>query len=331
MRIVSLPIFVVLQLVMLPLALVGVCWVAWRQIGVSRALGVSHTGIEILNGRWTAHVFGLREDAAAADLAAALPNTSTRGLWLVLFPLWVQARISGRPLGYPRIPEPGREAMADLVVGRSVFIDRFLDEAIEAGDQVVVLGAGYDTRAQGPLGARAGAWFEVDQEATQRLKRQGLERAGIDASHVRFVTVDFRTDDLFEQLAADGFDPSRRAHFLWEGVTLYLSEKDVRRTLSEIRARMQPGCVLVLDLYGERMLAMARKGATRKALDTTGEGMQFVIDLRRTPSPEVEALLRAHGWAIAEARYLGASHRDGAFAVVVAAIPDEDADRLPGA
>ena len=85
----------------------GILLVAYRQMGVSKKLGISQTAIEILNGRWTMHVFGIRVDEASAKLAAALPNTSVIGLWLALFPLWLKHKMSGRPFLYPKIPEPG--------------------------------------------------------------------------------------------------------------------------------------------------------------------------------------------------------------------------------
>jgi hypothetical protein len=102
MSVFSFPVFVLLQIAFLPLALVGVLLVAYKQMVVSKRLGVSQTAIEVLNGRWTMHVFDIRRDQAAAQLAGIVPNTSTFGLWLVLFPLWVKHKMSGTYFGYPR-------------------------------------------------------------------------------------------------------------------------------------------------------------------------------------------------------------------------------------
>lgn len=82
-------IFIPLHLLFLPLGLVGVFMAAYKQIIVSKRLGSSQTAIEVINGRWTMHVFGIRKDDATERIASALPNTSTSGLWLALFPLWV--------------------------------------------------------------------------------------------------------------------------------------------------------------------------------------------------------------------------------------------------
>ena len=90
-------VYVPLQLLWLPLSLAGAAWVAWKQIGRSRALGLSQTAVEILNGRWTADVFGVRSDEASRRLAEAIENNSTAGLRLALFPLMVARRIARVP------------------------------------------------------------------------------------------------------------------------------------------------------------------------------------------------------------------------------------------
>ncbi|HIF08185.1 MAG TPA: hypothetical protein EYQ64_14980, partial [Gemmatimonadetes bacterium] len=69
MGVLSFVVFVALQIALIPLAVLGVAVVGYKQILVSKRLGVSQTGIEVLNGRWTMHVFGMREDVATARLA----------------------------------------------------------------------------------------------------------------------------------------------------------------------------------------------------------------------------------------------------------------------
>ena len=123
-------IYVPLQILAIPGAIVGALLTAYKQILVSKRLEVSQTAIEIINGRWTMHVFGLRKDDAAAALMSVLPNTSKLGLWLVLWPLWVQARIAGKSLLYPRIPNTGDETIADMVPARTTYFDGIIARAI---------------------------------------------------------------------------------------------------------------------------------------------------------------------------------------------------------
>jgi hypothetical protein len=112
--------FLALQVVFFPMAVVGVVLIAYKQMVISKRLGVSQTGIEVLNGRWTMHIFEMRSDDATVHLAQVLPNTSTFGLWLCLVPLWVKYKISGTYFGYPRIADEGAERVADLVIARTL-------------------------------------------------------------------------------------------------------------------------------------------------------------------------------------------------------------------
>ena len=79
MPILSLFIYVPLQVAFIPFAVLGVMLVAYKQIVVSKKVGVSQTAVEIINARWTMHIFSMRDDDATAKLAAALPNTSLFG------------------------------------------------------------------------------------------------------------------------------------------------------------------------------------------------------------------------------------------------------------
>ena len=79
MKLLSWLVYIPLQILILPISIVGVILVAYRQMLVSKRLAVSQTAIEVFNGRWTLHVFGMRSDPSAAKLGPLLPNTSTLG------------------------------------------------------------------------------------------------------------------------------------------------------------------------------------------------------------------------------------------------------------
>ena len=213
MNFISFLIFIPLQMLFLPLGLVGVLLVVYKQMIVSKRLGSSQTAVEVLNGRWTMHVFGIRKDEAAEKLTRALPNASTVGLWLALFPLWVKYKISQRYFAYPRLPKEGDETIADLMIARTIYFDRIIDRLSDDAEQFVVLGAGYDTRAYGALKSRGFTFFELDQIETQSMKIERLGKADIDASHVKFVSVDFTQDNVFDKLKDSGYDAKKKTIF----------------------------------------------------------------------------------------------------------------------
>jgi methyltransferase (TIGR00027 family) len=117
---------------------------------------------------------------------------------------------------------------------RKRYADDTVSEAVKAGiGQVVVLGAGMDTRAYrlaAPAGVRS---FEIDLPANIADKRARLRAIyGQVPEHVTLIPVDFETQELGEALAGNGFDISTPAMFVWEAVTQYLTEEGVRRTLA---------------------------------------------------------------------------------------------------
>lgn len=102
--------------------------------------------------------------------------------------------------------------------------------------QLVILGAGFDTRAWLPSVVKSNVRvFEIDHRMSQHTKREIVRQSGLDTSHVSFVTVDFRENRLVESLRnSPRFDTSASTLFIWEGVTPYLTEQEIVTTLNAI-------------------------------------------------------------------------------------------------
>jgi methyltransferase (TIGR00027 family) len=166
-------------------------------------------------------------------------------------PAWRAALRGARsPIGrrvieaiYDLVGGPGPRASA---IARTKLIDDLICEASPSIDQLVILGAGYDTRAH-RLGCLSDcAVCEVDHPKTQAHKRMILARARASgATAPRYVAVDFERHDLSAALIASGCQRVQRSMFLWEGVTQYLSSEAVDKTLSAIHQVARPGDALV--------------------------------------------------------------------------------------
>ena len=317
MKFLSYLVFVPLQLIWLPLSVVGVIMVGYRQLVVSKKLGVSQTAVEIINGRWTMDVFGLRKDRAARKLAASIPNNSVPGLWLTLFPLWLVQKALGVQFLYPTLPKPEKAGIANLVPSRTVVFDRLIEANLADAAQFVVLGAGLDTRAYGKLTQGDIAIFELDQAADQAHKRRHLAAAKIDSSQVRFVEVDFSDPNWINSLLATDYDPTRKTIFLWEGVTLYLSERSVRATLATIRQNAAPGSVVVADIYADRLVRLTKSKAVSWSLELTGEEIVFGLDCSTDAYERLQKFVASQGLRTGAHQFLGGDHKRGPFAAIV--------------
>jgi len=128
---------------------------------------------------------------------------------------------------------------------RTVVLDRAIASAAPIA-QLVILGAGFDTRAW-RLGALEEATvFEVDHPSTQALKRERAEAIPTKARQVRFVATDFQRDELAASLRAAGYDVGRPTFWLWEGVTMYLRPEAVAANLSAFAGLSAPGSHLAM-------------------------------------------------------------------------------------
>jgi methyltransferase (TIGR00027 family) len=169
---------------------------------------------------------------------------------------------------------------------------RFLDDAIDAfleenPEQLVILGAGFDSRPYRLPGLRNLAVFEVDHPNTLAAKRKVLaEVLTAIPEHVRFVPTDFDQRGLESAMASAGYRESALTFFVWEGVTNYLTEAGVDATLRWC-ARASPGSKLFFTYVHRRVLrdpsAFVETERLLASLERFGEKWTFGIDPRELP------------------------------------------------
>ncbi|MEU4038910.1 class I SAM-dependent methyltransferase [Streptomyces collinus] len=266
----------------------------------------SRTAVLVCQGRAAAHGRA-GTDRFSDPVAAELLRDAERG------PV-DEVRADSAPQGWhQRTRYESVRACAEVVVPRTIAIDEAL--RTHATGQLVILGAGLDTRAwRLPELARTDVW-EVDHPASQQDKRARLadaaaglgapddgdrpsptrpERTGLPvlARSVRFTPVDFAVDDLGTALAAHGHDASAPTTWLWEGVVPYLTREQVRATLAALAARTAPGSALVVNYQTPSARAAAGRLLTRLlgSSVTSGEPWRSLWQPR-----QMAALLGEHG------------------------------------
>ena len=221
-------------------------------------------------------------------------------------------RVAAHRLGFTRIPAPygdpaadhalaadvaaGQESsasrMRDYLAGRTRFFDQVVVSAIGRSVRQIVIGAaGYDGRAfrYAKPGVR---WFEVDHPATQRDKRERLQRLDLAARQVRFVAADFTRDPVAERLLEAGLDPAELSLFLLEGIAVYLEPAVLETVLRQFRQVAGAGSMLAISvsLSGAQSEARSRFQASVAAL---GEPVRSVLG-----ADEAANLLARTGWRI---------------------------------
>ncbi|MGB8332539.1 MAG: SAM-dependent methyltransferase [Polyangiales bacterium] len=198
------------------------------------------------------------------------------------FVVWL-CRLPGVPHIVSRFIDRRWAGARSSAVARTRFIDDAIDDAVDRGiEQLVILGAGFDSRAYRLRSLRSVTVFEVDHPSTSAAKQHVVRRALRGASaNVRFVTTDFGEGDLSHAMHQAGYSKTAATFILWEGVTQYLTSTAVDATLrwcTESAAGTQ-----LLFTYVDRAVidTPERFAGTAKLFATlrdAGEQWQFGID-----------------------------------------------------
>lgn len=143
------------------------------------------------------------------------------------------------------------------LVARVHHMDSILRAEIAAGlDRIVILGAGYDTRAYRLRNSINGVpVFEVDHPATLRDKRERLAGVpNLPTADVTRVEVDFTHQNLLDRLADHGHDRGDRTLFLLSGVAMFLPGSAVLELFDQVAAHASPRTSLLFDyVYAEAL------------------------------------------------------------------------------
>ncbi len=229
-------------------------------------------GRRLVEDRAAARFLGARLRAVA--YAARLPPLR----WLIVAYIdrrWPGPRLSG--------------------VVRTRVIDDLVRSATGGGcGQLVLLGAGYDTRATRLHEAASTTVFEVDHPATQARKRAALAST---PANVRYVPVDFEHDSLTAALADSGFDSRRRTCVVWEGVFSYLTPAAIDLTLSALVELCAPGSLILLTYVDQRALE-----------DPQSQGPAWLAAVRAVGEPFCTGLHPARARAFFAERHLILRH-----------------------
>jgi methyltransferase (TIGR00027 family) len=196
--------------------------------------------------------------------------------------------------------------MSAMMGARCEFLDAAMLEHVPGCSQVVILGAGWDTRAYGLLQSHDATLFEVDAPATQAVKRAAIDKTGLDASHVGFVPCDFNEQSWLDALQEHGFDPEKRTFILWEGVTMYLEEHAIESTLRAV-STLPAGSRIAFDFLSREWLedTSAGKAASWSAQATYGEPFLFGFPVMPDFLASLSEILEEHGLALDRGRPMG--------------------------
>ena len=138
----------------------------------------------------------------------------------------------------------------EYVIARTKFIDDVFEDSIKQGiEQIVLFGAGFDTRAIRFADINIHTKiFELDTIYTQTAKIEQFKKRNILLpKNTIFIPIDFHVDSITEKLAANGFNRNKTTLFILEGIIQYLKAEVVDELFKLLFELSVPGSRVVFD------------------------------------------------------------------------------------
>jgi methyltransferase (TIGR00027 family) len=177
------------------------------------------------------------------------------------------------------------------IVMRTRFFDDFLLQVTQEQNvrQVVILAAGYDTRAYRLAWPQGTRMFEIDQPAVIEEKNTILTCAGAAPQCWRKAIGANLEEPWADILIEAGFDQARPTVWLLEGFLVYLPEAAANHMIDTLTSLSAAGSWLGLDIANQAMLKSRWTSEAMQQLAQSGTPWQFALD-------EPEAWLLKQGW-----------------------------------
>jgi methyltransferase (TIGR00027 family) len=135
------------------------------------------------------------------------------------------------------------------VIARTRYIDDFLQECFANEiQQVVIMGAGFDSRAYRFDELKKIPVFEVDHPATMAKKKENIQKKlGSLPNNVVYVPIDFLKEKISDKLVQCGYSGKSKSLFIWEGTTPYLIPESVDETLAFVSSNSGKDSSIIFD------------------------------------------------------------------------------------
>ena len=173
----------------------------------------------------------------------------------------------------------------EYVIARTKYIDAAFEQApAERFDQILIFGAGFDTRAlRFQDEAQNTLIFELDVPITQQAKiGQYQKRQLVVPANLTFISIDFDKESLPEKLDAAGFRKHQRSLFVLEGLLMYLQPESADATLRTIQEYAGKGSRVVFDYVHASVLrnegVYYGESEIVKTVSNAGEQWHFGIE-----------------------------------------------------
>ena len=196
------------------------------------------------------------------------------------------------------------------LISRTRFIDELIEKSAKEGiEQYVILGAGYDSRANRLNLTPSLKIFEVDQPEVSDIKLSKLPKDLPNLENITYVNVDFSYQSLSEQLLTAGFDQTKSTIFTLEGVSQYITKEAVSSTIQELSSITKDARSIFFMSYVDELLNKDPAACFGKGYPNPSKKANLIQNLSaKVGEPwisfyraeEVESILEENGYSMKE-------------------------------
>jgi methyltransferase (TIGR00027 family) len=302
-RIFQIILYVLIQIIFIPIAIIGLVVGMYKEMVNSKKLGISFSAGQALQYRWFMHYLETRPDPLTVAFTKKFPCESHFGLWTTMGALIISQRLFGFKTRLSEVAEPGEANLAAVSGSRVVTFDKIMENYVDEMEQIVLPGAGFDLIALHFTKGKKVKVFELDRANTLNVKVNTLKKAGIKHDWITYIPVDYENESWVDKLLEAGFDKTKKTLFLWQSVSLYLEVETVRKTLKDMADLCVDGSVIAQDYYSKAYSSgeysfIAKRNMS--LIESMGEPAKFGIDMSDDPKSAVEAFLKECGLKMTE-------------------------------
>ena len=297
-KIFQLILYIPVQIIFIPFAIIGLIDGIYKEMGRSRKLGISFSAIKALQYRWIMHYFNTRPDPLSVAFTKKFPCESHFGLWSILGALIISQRLFGFTTKLGKLVELGEETLDSTAGIRVLMFDRIMKKYADEMEQIVLPGAGFDLIALHFTKGKKVKVFELDQIKTLNIKLETLKNAGIEHDWITYIPVDYSNESWIDRLFEAGFDKTKKTLFLWQSVSHFLEADIVKEELRKMADLCVDGSIIAQDFYSKVFIfddtSIAVK-SQKNMMAKMGEPWKFGIDMSNDPKAAVESFLKECG------------------------------------
>ena len=196
------------------------------------------------------------------------------------------------------------------LISRTRFIDDLIEKSAKEGiEQYVILGAGYDSRANRLNLTPSLKIFEVDQPEVSDIKLSKLPKDLPNLENITYVNVDFSYQSLSEQLLTAGFDQTKSTIITLEGVSQYITKEAVSSTIQELSSITKDARSIFFMSYVDELLNKDPAACFGKGYPNPSKKANLIQNLSaKVGEPwisfyrdeEIESILAENGYSMKE-------------------------------